>query len=285
MTKVKRTVEKTVDELRPFDDTFMQVLTEDKGFCEEMLRVVMDNPNLKVVRNLPQKHLHNIDTRSVTVDVLCEDEQGVQFSVEIQKEDNDDHQRRVRYNGACIQVRTSVKGSTFGELPDVYMIYITEKDFLKKNKTIYHVDRVLSETGEIVDNGYYEIYVNGEIDDGTTLAEYLKLLKSGSVEYNAKFPHTSNIIRYYKLGEGRKQMCKVVDEYAKDYAKEYAKDCVYSNLIQLVCKKLEKGKSISVIADELEETEENISRIVSVAKKYEPEYDVKAICEELLYSE
>ncbi len=228
MERVVKSVEQTVDGLRPFDDTFMQVLAEDRGFCEELLQVVLDNPKLKVIRNLPQKHLHNIDTRSVTVDMLCEDEYGVQFSVEMQKEENDDHQRRVRYNGACVQVRTSVKGGRFRDLPDVYMIYITEKDFLNHGRTIYHVDRVLSEIDEVVDNGYYEIYVNGEIDDGTTLAEYVKLLKSENVEYNEKFPRTSSVVRYYKLGEGRKQMCKIVDEYARDYAKEYVEDVVQS---------------------------------------------------------
>ena len=228
MVKLVNRVAKTVDELRPFDDTFMQVLAEDRGFCEELLQVVMDNPNLKVISNLPQKHLHSIDTRSVMVDMLCEDEYGRQFSVEVQKEDNDDHQRRVRYNGACVQVRTSVKGSKFRELPDVYMIYITEKDFLKGGKIIYHVDRVLSETGKVVDNGYYEIYINGEIDDETKLAEYVKFLKSENVEYNEKFPRTSSVVRYYKLGEGRKEMCKIVEEYAKEYAKEYAEDVVQS---------------------------------------------------------
>lgn len=226
MKKVIKNVEKTVDELRPFDDTFMQVLAGDRGFCEELLQVVMDNPKLRVISNLPQRHLHNIDTRSVTVDMLCEDEYGVQFSVEVQKEENDDHQRRVRYNGACVQVRTSFKGIKFKELPNVYMIYITEKDFLKGDRIIYHVDRILSETGKVVDNGYYEIYVNGEIDDGTTLSEYVKLLKNTNAEYNEKFPCTSNVVRYYKLGEGRKQMCKVVEEYAKEYAKEQTQERV-----------------------------------------------------------
>lgn len=56
-------------------------------------------------------------------------------------------------------------------------------------------------------------------------------------------------------------------------------------LIQQVCKKIQKGKTISEIADELEESEETISRIVYIAMKYAPEYDIEAICEELLSEE
>lgn len=256
MTKKVQSVVKTVDELCPFDDTFMQILAEDIGFCEELLQVVMDNPKLNVVSNLPQKHLHSIDTRSVTVDMLCEDEYGRQFSVEVQKEDNDDHLRRVRYNGACVQVRTSVKGSRFRDLPDVYMIYITEKDFLKGGKIMYHVDRVLSETGEVADNGYYEIYVNGEIDDATTLAEYVKLLKSKNAEYNEKFPRTSKAVRYYKLGEGRKEMCKVVEEYAKEYAKD--------RVIKMAESLIKRGVADDIIQ---ETTELSLEEIVSLKER------------------
>ena len=48
-------------------------------------------------------------------------------------------------------------------------------------------------------------------------------------------------------------------------------------LIDSVCKKIIKGKSTSVIADELEEEESTIQDIVTVASSYVPEYDVEKI--------
>ena len=39
------------------------------------------------------------------------------------------------------------------------------------------------------------------------------------------------------------------------------------------------------IADELEESEETINGIVNIAMKYAPEYDIEAICEEILSEE
>ena len=56
----------------------------------------------------------------------------------------------------------------------------------------------------------------------------------------------------------------------------------WRRLTQQVCRKLQKGKLISEIADELEETEETIHRIVTIAKRYDLDYDVEAICKELL---
>ena len=219
----KKTDINLINELRPIDDTLMQKLGEDREFCEEMLRIILNKPKLKVISNSTQKVLHNIDTRSVTVDIKCLDEDGTIFSVEVQKSNDDDHQKRVRYNGACVQIQSLQKGANFKELPDVCMIFITERDFLGKNKTIYHIDRLIRETGEIINNGYSEIYVNTEIDDKTDLAEYMKLLKSPLVHNNSRFPVISRLTAYYKNGEGRKIMCDVVKNYVEERVREIAK--------------------------------------------------------------
>lgn len=52
------------------------------------------------------------------------------------------------------------------------------------------------------------------------------------------------------------------------------------NLVRLVCKKLEKQKTVEEISVELEEPAEQIMKIVSAAKRYEPEYDVEKIYED-----
>lgn len=48
-------------------------------------------------------------------------------------------------------------------------------------------------------------------------------------------------------------------------------------LIESVCKKIIKGKSTALIADELEEEESTIQGIMSVAAAYAPDYDVEKI--------
>lgn len=217
-------IENTIQKLRPIDDSFIRKLGEDKGFCEELLQVVLEIPELRVLENMVQKDIHNVDTRSVTVDLLCTAENSTRFSVEVQKADNDNHLKRVRYNGSCVQILSLDKGKRFEKLPDVYMIYITETDIFKRGKTIYHFEHTLRETGEVIENGYHEIYVNAEINDGTELAEYMEIFKSSDVMDNKKFPNICNTVRYYKEGKGRSKMCTVVEEYAKEYAEEYAKE-------------------------------------------------------------
>lgn len=52
-------------------------------------------------------------------------------------------------------------------------------------------------------------------------------------------------------------------------------------LVEQICKKLQKGKTISVIADELEEDTSTIHKYVDVALKFAPEYDVEKIIDAL----
>lgn len=52
-------------------------------------------------------------------------------------------------------------------------------------------------------------------------------------------------------------------------------------LIKQVCRKLKKNKSVQIIAEELEEDLDKVSRICEAASKYAPEYDCDKIYNEL----
>ncbi len=53
-------------------------------------------------------------------------------------------------------------------------------------------------------------------------------------------------------------------------------------LINMICRKLKKGKTVSQIAEELEEDEATIQSIVNTAEKYAPEYDIEKIVKDVL---
>ena len=53
------------------------------------------------------------------------------------------------------------------------------------------------------------------------------------------------------------------------------------NIINLVCKKVKRGKSLSVIAEELEEEEESLKVIYESVLDAAPDYDVDQIYEVL----
>ena len=66
----KKKVEK-VKELRPIDDVFFEVLADDIPFCQEMLRILIEDENLVVKDVILQSSQRNLYGRSVRLDALC----------------------------------------------------------------------------------------------------------------------------------------------------------------------------------------------------------------------
>ena len=69
--------------------------------------------------------------------------------------------------------------------------------------------------------------------------------------------------------------------YSSGLTQGYAKGKVHY-LITSVVKKVQKNKTLDQIADELEESVEDIQPIYDIVKKHAPEYDVGAIATEVL---
>lgn len=49
----------------------------------------------------------------------------------------------------------------------------------------------------------------------------------------------------------------------------------------MVCRKLKKGKAADQIAEEMEESEENLRVLIDLARQFAPEYDADRIMQEL----
>ena len=200
--------------LNPIDDALFKKMAEDMDFCQEIIRVILNDPDLQILELKDQDSVHNLQGRSVILDARCIDRLGNHITVEVQKSDKDDHQRRVRYNSSCVTANITDPGSNFKDVPTLYAIYISANDFFGKGKTTYHVDRILRETGDIVDNGFYEIYVNARNKDGSPTAELMDIFTKDNAYNEKQFPATSRRKRQFKEGqEGFQEMSTVMEEF------------------------------------------------------------------------
>lgn len=89
-----------IERLRPIDDVMFEILAKDPEVCEEILKVILEDPKLKVLSVTPQDSIKNLYGRSVRLDALCELSTGETVNVEVQRSDNDNHLMRARYNVA-----------------------------------------------------------------------------------------------------------------------------------------------------------------------------------------
>lgn len=144
MTGYKRVSEMTLEEKREkvagfnvMDDVFFQKMMEDKEVCEEILRIILEDSKMRVMECVPQASIKNLNGKSVVLDVLCRDSDGKYCNVEVQKADDDDHQKRVRYNAALVSMYTMQAGKDYKELPDVKVVFISRFDVFKADHVLW----------------------------------------------------------------------------------------------------------------------------------------------------
>lgn len=212
-----------IQKFRPIDDTFFEVLAQDPRVCEEILRTILEDSKLKVVVVQTQRNIKNLYGRSVRLDALCRTGKDELVNIEVQRSDNDDHLKRVRYHAACITASATDPGEKFERIPTVYVVYISEFDPFGLGLTTYHIINTIQETGTRVDDGFHRIFINAKTDDGTDTARLMKGFLQEEMN-DPKFPRISERIHMLKYSEGgATAMCEIMEEYAKEYAKESEK--------------------------------------------------------------
>jgi hypothetical protein len=98
----------------------------------------------------------------------------------------------------------------------VTVVFISKFDIFGGNLPLYHVDRVVRETGKIVDNGFEEVYVNTKVKDDSEVSELMEVFVDDTA-YNSKFPKTSAGKRRYKETEsGVNIMCEIMEKLATE---------------------------------------------------------------------
>lgn len=152
-------------------------------------------------------------SHSVQLDLLAMDEHGKFFNVEVQTESSGAPPQRARYYTGAVDTGHFPKGEDYHTLFDTYVIFITKEDMLGKGLPIYHVRRMIDETGDAFNDGSYIIYVNGELaNDHTALGRLVhdfSCLHSKDI-YDKTFKECVKKLK--ETEEGIQTMCTVMEE-------------------------------------------------------------------------
>ena len=231
-----------VKNLRPIDDVFFEVLAANKAVCQEMLQTILEDPGLIVEDVIVQSSERNIYGRSVRLDALCILGDGKRVNIEVQRSDNDDHLKRARFNASAITVKDSQSGDDFSKIPDVWVVYISEFDFLGEGKTIYHIDKTIRETGTVIHDGAEEIFVNTVIDDGSDIADLMSCFTRKQVQ-SKRFPLLSAEVTKLKSTEGGVgAVCKIMQEYERIAREEGIQQGIAQGMQQGMQKGMQQGR-------------------------------------------
>ncbi|MBP3620201.1 MAG: Rpn family recombination-promoting nuclease/putative transposase [Lachnospiraceae bacterium] len=285
----KEELEVMYENLTIKDDFIFGKVMENKENCVEMLERLTGNRISGNISINNQKAIKvAVDGKGVRYDVYVEDDAGVMYDAEMQREKNKSIlPKRSRFYQGLMDLGYLETGDEYVELADSYVIFICTFDPFDEGLCCYEFENhcdghegigdiplgdgrkiLIYNTKGTVVNVSPEVYIFlCYIEDGKMRDEYTKRLNSSvamarynrkwRVEYMKTFVHDMDVRR-----EGRIEGIELGKSFGK---------------MSLVCKKLRKGKSVEAIAEELEEENSEISDMCEIAKKFAPDYDEEMV--------
>lgn len=208
-------------EFRLMDDDFLTKCFEGNTECIELvLRIVLDMPDLNVLDVRTQVFVENLLNRSVRLDVLATDSTGRKFNIEIQRADKGAGRKRARYNSSMMDANLLKKGEDFDNLPETYVVFITENDVIGKGKPLYQIERCILGTEERFEDGTHILYVNGAYRDESPIGKLMHdffCTNPSDMNYGV----LADRVRFFKESkEGIAVMCKAMEDMRNQTLKE-----------------------------------------------------------------
>ena len=210
-----------VENFRLMDDTFMSKCLEHAPKCIELiLRIILGKKDLKVVKSQTEYPIKSLQGRGVRFDVFARDSKNREYDIEIQCADHGAEPKRARYNSALMDANALKSGEDFAKLRDTYVIFITENDVMGDGQEVYGYDRTEWKSGKRLGDGTHIIYANGATRSSSSIGKLMHDFRCRDAE-EMHFDVLKKKVRQFKNSEeGRRIMCKAVEEFAERRAAE-----------------------------------------------------------------
>lgn len=206
---------------RPIDDTFMRGMLRDNiPLANFIVRILLNMPDFEFIKFETQADMKRVTgARSVIFDGLgTQKGAGRKVDVEMQRADIGAEPERARYHSSVIDVESLDEGQDFTELPDSWVIFITENDYFKKNKAVYPFEMREMDDNEPLRDRRYIMYVNGEYRADNAIGHLIHDLNCSDPD-DMYYPQMADRARYLKENpKGVKEMCKVMEDMRTEAA-------------------------------------------------------------------
>ena len=215
--------QKIISSLTLMDDLFMKVVLQDSRCTEFILQTIMDNAKLKLKKQILQKNLSNLHGHSLILDCLCEDEANNIYNIEIQNNISGAQPKRARYHAALLDMHSLKRGNDFTQLPRSYVIFITAKDVLHGQQPIYHVDRMIRESGKPFLDESHIIYFNTSYIDNSPLgklAEDFHALETSKMHSPILSKRVNALKNFNAYQKGDQEMNVLLEQYRQKALQE-----------------------------------------------------------------
>ena len=143
----------------------------------------------------------------------------------------------------------------FSELPETYIIFITETDFFGEGKPVYPIERINLATGKPFEDGTHILYVNGAYRGDSDIGRLMHDFNCTSAD-DMNFRIMADNTRYLKENtKGVRSMCKVIEDLMKEEREEIVEQMLLDKALPM--EKIAKYFNLSI--DEVKRIQAGLS--------------------------
>lgn len=284
---------KKYEELTITDDFMFGKVMRNPKHCKKLLEIILD-VNIRKIIFIDDQQMVNPDYRSksIRIDVYVEDDADTVYTVEMQARNTGELPMRSRYYQSVVDINMMEKGMDYELLKKNYVIFICTFDLFGRGRHIYHFENFCREDPAVrLQDGTEKIFLNtkGTLHDVDgelrSLLDYFESLVPQDA-FTGELEEAVTAARVHK--EWRQEYMKLelmmMDSRREGKAEGRAEGRTEGEIIKLIeqiCRKIVKGKTIEEIALELEENTEVVGHVYNVAAGFAPDYNREKILMEL----
>ena len=263
------------DKIGITDDVMFCTVLSNSEDCREFLQRILGIEIEEIVVVGTQVSMKsNFHAKGVRLDVYAKDKKGNAYDIEMQTTKMRELPLRSRYYHSEMDSYQIAAGEKYGNLKHSIVIFVCNFDLFAKNRSVYTFESICREDTEIYLQDKRKtifININGSREDvPEELAHLLDYLKTKTPTDGFTERLEQRVLEIRRDTEWRDGYMtlemKMDEKYEQGLEEglEQGREQGYDKrLYDLIQKKLEKGKSISQIADECEESEDAICKIIS----------------------
>ena len=263
------------DKIGITDDVMFCTVLSNSEDCREFLQRILGIEIEEIVVVGTQVSMKsNFHAKGVRLDVYAKDKKGNAYDIEMQTTKMRELPLRSRYYHSEMDSYQIAEGEKYGNLKHSIVIFVCNFDLFAKNRSVYTFESICREDTEIhLQDKRKTIFINingsreGVPKELAHLLDYLKT-KTPTDGFTERLEQ--RVVEIRRDTEWRDDYMtlemKMDEKYEQGLEEGLTKGIEQGydeRLYDLIRKKLEKGKSISQIADECEESEDTIRKIIS----------------------
>ena len=267
------------DKIGITDDVMFCTVLSNSEDCREFLQRILGIEIEEIVVVGTQVSMKsNFHAKGVRLDVYAKDKKGNAYDIEMQTTKMRELPLRSRYYHSEMDSYQIAAGEKYGNLKHSIVIFVCNFDLFAKNRSVYTFESICREDTEIhLQDKRKTIFINinGSREDvPEELAHLLDYLKTKTPTDGFTERLEQRVLKIRRDTEWRDDYMtlemKMDEKYEQGLKEGITKGIeqgielgIGQGLRVQIQKKLNKGKSISQIADECEESEDTIRKIIS----------------------